>query len=122
IDVYQRSDVFLGRTFIPVTFIDEAQPEPDGWLDGPYIFVALEPLLTVDTQEPIEPDVTVVVGPGTDAAIADAAIPVSDVWLRSDWLETARSSALMGGVQRTMTWAVLAVAALAAVGLLVSVA
>lgn len=122
IDVYQRSDVFLGRTFIPVTFIDEAQPEPDGWLDGPYIFVALEPLLTVDTQEPIEPDVTVVVGPGTDAAIADAAIPAGDVWLRSDWLETARSSALMGGVQRTMTWAVLAVAALAAVGLLVSVA
>lgn len=122
IDVYQRSDVFLGRTFIPVTFVAEAQPEPDGWLDGPYIFVALEPLLTVDTQEPIEPNVTLVAGPGTDAAIASAEVPADDVWLRSDWLETARSSALMGGVQQTMTWAVLAVAALAAVGLLVSVA
>lgn len=122
IDVYQRSDVFLGRTFIPVAFIGEAQPEPNGWLQGPYIFVALEPLLTVDTQEPIAPDVTVVVGPGTDAAIADADIPAGDVWLRSEWLETARSSALMGGVQQTMTWAVFAVAALAAVGLLVSVA
>ncbi len=122
IDVYQRSDVFLGRTFIPVSFVDEAQPEPNGWLDGPYILVALEPLLTVETQEPIEPNVTIVVGPGTDAAIADAGIAESDVWLRSDWLETARSSALMGGVQRTMAWAVLSVAALAAVGLLVSVA
>lgn len=122
IDVYQRSDVFLGRTFIPVQFIGEAQPEPDGWLQGPYIFVALEPLLTVETQEPIAPDVTVVVGAGADAAIAAADIPAEDVWLRSDWLETARSSALMGGVHKTMTWAVLAVAALAAVGLLVSVA
>lgn len=122
IDVYQRSDVFLGRTYIPVSFLAEAQPEPNGWLQGPYIFVALEPLLAVETQEPIESNVTLVTGPGTDVAIAAAGISASDVRLRSDWLETAQSSALMGGVQRTMTWAVVAVAALAAVGLLVSVA
>jgi len=122
LDVYGRSDVFVGRTYLPVDFIADAAAPPDGWMSGPYVMVALEPLLASATQDPVETNITIVTGPGTDAAIAAAGIDASTVSLRSTWLDTAHQSALMGGVQRTMTWAVLAASALAAVGLMVSVA
>lgn len=121
LDVYGRSDVFLGRTYHPVDIEAAEVNAPDGWAKGPYIVVPLDLLLGLETQEPIEANRTFVGGPGADAAVTGLGLPAEVVTSRQAWLDAARGSALIGGVQQVMVLAVAAVAALAALGLLVSV-
>lgn len=122
-DVYGESQIFAGRVYIPITIDGVAGSAADGWSKGagPYVIVPLEALLRVPTDEAITPNLTFVNGAGADAAVEALGVPREDVTSRHQWLATARDSALIGGVQRVMVLAVSAVAALAAVGLLVSV-
>lgn len=120
-DIYDRSDAFLGKTYVPIDIEGEASTAADGWADGPYVIVPLEALLLVETDEQVGANLAFVSGHGADTAIAGLRLPAEDVVSRAAWLDATRGSALMGGVQEVMMWAVSAVAALAAVGLLVSV-
>jgi hypothetical protein len=120
-DIYDRSDAFLGKTYVPIDIEGEASTAADGWAEGPYVIVPLEALLLVETDEQVGANLAFISGHGADAAIAGLRLPAEDVVSRAVWLDATRGSALMGGVQEVMMWAVSAVAALAAVGLLVSV-
>lgn len=121
LDVYDRSDIFVGKSYVPIAIDGVASTATEGWAPGPYVIVPLEQLLQAEVNEPFEANVTVIDGAGADAAIADLGLEDTTVLSRHAWLDAARGSALIGGVQRVMVLAVAAVAALAAVGLLVSV-
>jgi putative ABC transport system permease protein len=120
-DVYGRSDIFLGRNYLPIAIEPGVMSAADGWAEGPYVIVPLELLLSLETQEPIVANRTFVSGVGADDAVTALGLPNEVVTSRQAWLDASRGSALIGGVQQVMVLAVGAVAALAALGLLVSV-
>lgn len=122
IDVYGRSEFFIGRAYIPVDIIGAPADTPDGWAEGPYLFVPLSLVLAADLQDPVGPNLAFVNGPGAAQAVAALeSIPADAVTTREAWLATVQDSALIGGVEFAMVLAVAAVAILAAVGLLVTV-
>lgn len=120
-DVYGRSDLFLGRNYLPIAIEAGTMSAADGWATGPYVIVPLDALLSLETQEPIAANRTFVSGIGADDAVTSLGLPDEVVISRQAWLDASRDSALIGGVHQVMVLAVGAVAALAALGLLVSV-
>jgi putative ABC transport system permease protein len=122
IDVYGRSELFLGRSYVPVDIIGPATVTPDGWAEGPYVISPLQPLLTAPLEEPVSINIAFVNGPGAAQAVAELEdIPADAVITREGWLAMVQDSALIGGVEFAMVLAVAAVAVLAGVGLLVTV-
>jgi putative ABC transport system permease protein len=122
LDVYGRSELFLGRTYIPVEIVGRATVTPDGWASGPFVVVPLQPLLDAETETPIAPNLTLVSGANAQEVVASrSSIPDESVETREAWLERVQDSALIGGVELAMVLAVAAVAVLAAIGLLVTV-
>jgi putative ABC transport system permease protein len=122
IDFDGRSELYIGRTYIPVTIVGLATVTPDGWSEGPYVIVPLEALQAAESEIPVVPTMTFVTGVGAEEAVESAStIAPQDVTTRSAWLASVRESALIGGVERMMTLAVLAVGVLTAVALLVTV-
>ncbi|PKQ25512.1 MAG: hypothetical protein CVT64_09935 [Actinobacteria bacterium HGW-Actinobacteria-4] len=122
VDFGGRTEIFVGRTYIPVEIVGVATVVPDGWVSGPYVIAPLEGLLDNDFEIPLAPNLAFVTGDGAEEAVAaSGSIAQQHVTTRSGWLSAARDSALIGGVERMMTIAVLAVGILAAVALLVTV-
>lgn len=121
LDVYGRSDVFVGKTYIPFDIVGPAISAQSGWLKGPYVIVCLDALLTVTTQEPVAANTTLLGSADAAAMVDGLGIDPSEVHTRQAWLADAKGSALIGGVERVMTLAIGAVAALAAVALVVGV-
>lgn len=121
-DFDDDSQMYLGRTWIDITFVGELETKPDGWANAPYVMLPLELLRGVGTSEEIVPSLAFVQGPDALAIVsAEQSIPDSAIESRAGWLDGVRGSALIGGVERMMTMAVIAVALLAAVSLLVTV-
>ncbi len=121
VDVYGSSQLFAGNTYVPFASQGDAIDGLAGWVAGPYVIVSLTALQGFPTDDPIEADVTLVGGADAAAAIAASEIDPHVVTTREAWLDTARGSALIGGVQRVMATSVTAVAALAIIALLVGV-
>lgn len=120
-DVYDSTELFAGKTYIPFTITADAINAPQGWSEGPYVIVSLDALLSLDTQEPIVATHTLIGGQQAAEILTQSLPQDSPVITRQGWLDAARGSALIGGVQRVMFAAVGAVALLAAVSLLVGV-
>ena len=122
LDVHDRSEVYVGRTYVPVTILGLATVTPDGWAEGPYVIMPEVPLMATEFASPVSLNLAFVHGAGAaDAVAAAPEIADSTVTTRAQWLSAVRDSALIGGVERAVTLAVIAVGILAAVGLLVTV-
>jgi putative ABC transport system permease protein len=122
IDVYGRTELFLGRSYVPVDIIGPDAVTPDGWAEGPFVIAPLDLLLSADVEEPVSINIAFVNGPGAAEAVAQLeSIDPQYVTTREAWLAMVRDSALIGGVEFAMVLAVAAVAVLAGVGLLVTV-
>lgn len=122
IDVYGRSEVFVGRSYIPTEIIAPATVTPDGWASGPYVIAPLDAILSAELTDPVLPNIAFVNGPGAAEAVAALeSVPADAVTTRAGWLAAVQDSALIGGVEFAMVLAVAAIAILAAVGLLVTV-
>lgn len=122
IDVYGRTELFLGRSYVPVDIVGPDAVTPDGWADGPFVIAPLALLLSADVEEPVSANIAFVNGPGAADAVAElGSIDPDAVTTRQGWLSVVQDSALIGGVEFAMVLAVTAVAVLAAVGLLVTV-
>src|SRR5690606_1155871 len=122
LDFDQRSQVFVGRVWVDVEIIGLATSTPDGWAEGPFIIIPLEGLMATEFDTPVVQNLAFVTGDGAEEAVAaSSTIAPHTVTTRENWLSSVRDSALIGGVERMMTIAVMAVALLAAVALLVTV-
>lgn len=122
-DVHTESSVYVGRVYVPFEIIGVAEITPDGWAVGPpYLMVPEEQLFATEFEDPVLHNIAFVSGDGAAAAVAsDDGIDQSTVTTREAWLAGMRDSALIGGVERAIGIAVLAVGLLAAVALLVTI-
>lgn len=122
-NVHDDAAVYVGRVYTPVEFIGEATVTPDGWAPGPpYVLMPLEQLMETEFTTPVPLTIAFVSGPGAaDAVAALSSVSPEDVVTREGWLAAVQDSALIGGVERAMAIAVIAVGILAAVGLLVTI-
>ncbi len=122
VDVYGRTELYLGRTYIPVEIVGVATVTPDGWANGPWVIAPLQPLLDAELEIPLVTNLAFVNGEGAAQAVAEFTSAEPDaITERTVWLERVQGSALIGGVEFVMVLAVLAVGILAAIGLLVTV-
>ena len=123
VDVHDTSTVYVGRVYIPFTIIGTADVTPDGWTAGPpYLMMPLEQIMATEFEEPVLTNVALVSGDGAAKAVSQLAdIDQSSVTTREAWLASMQDSALIGGVERAIFLAVMAVGLLAAVALLVTV-
>ena len=123
VDVHEASSVYVGRVYVPFELIGTAEITPDGWADGPpYLLMPGEQLFATAFDEPVAPNIAFVAGEGAAEAVeAEQSIDQTTVTTRDAWLAAMRDSALIGGVERAIGIAVLAVGLLAAVALLVTI-
>jgi putative ABC transport system permease protein len=123
VDVHDTSTVYVGRVYVPFDVIGVGTVTPDGWTEGPpYLMMPLEQLLASSFDEPVLTNVALVSGDGAAEAVTNrAGIEQSSVTTRDAWLTSIQDSALIGGVERAIFIAVIAVGLLAAVALLVTV-
>jgi putative ABC transport system permease protein len=91
-----------------------------GFTRGPFIYVPFD-ALNAELDDPLVAGTTLVVGAGTDAAIAAADIAPDSVLERSTWLHDQRELALVSGVQAGVGYSTLLVAALAIIAMLATV-
>lgn len=123
VDVHADSSVYVGRIYVPFDIIGPATVTPDGWAVGPpYLMLPAEELFASEFEDPVLYNIAFVSGEGAAAAVAaDDSIDQTTVTTREAWLAGMRDSALIGGVERAIGIAVLAVGLLAAVALLVTI-
>ena len=123
VDVHADASVYVGRVYVPFTIIGVADVTPVGWAGpGPYLIMPAEPLFATTFDVPVAMNIAFVSGPGAAQAVAaDKSIDQATVITREGWLAAVQDSALIGGVQRAIGIAVLAVGLLAAVALLVTI-
>lgn len=117
-----RSEIYIGRTWVPIEVVGVATVTPDGWAEGPFVVAPLEALQEFEYETPWTTTLAFVGGEQAAAAVAaDPTIPADAVTTREGWLAAVRDSALIGGVESLMTIAVATVGLLAAAALLVTV-
>jgi putative ABC transport system permease protein len=114
-------EAFLGGHFLDFDIVGDAVTMPIGWAEGPFLVLPAEALLSLDLDSPVEYTLAFVSGEGAAEAVAATDVVPSTVTTRDQWLDGVRDSALIGGVEKMMTMAVIAVALLAAVALLVTI-
>ncbi|GAB2449670.1 putative ABC transport system permease protein [Conyzicola lurida] len=104
---------------VPVVVVGTFEGGPDGYLTGPFVYVGIDALGAV-LPDAVQADTLLVMGEG--AADAARSVDGAEVLTRTGWLAERRAQPLVQGVER-MTWlAVGAVALLAALALLTTVA
>lgn len=113
--------MFYGPKGVPLEVVGTTNYSPTGYADGPFVFVNFESL-SDRMPEPLEATTVLVMGEGAADAATDSSLPPSQVIARSAWLEARRDSALVAGVERTMLFSVGAVALLATLALIATVA
>ncbi|GIG55366.1 hypothetical protein Dac01nite_21180 [Demequina activiva] len=117
-----RSEIYIGRTWVPIQVVGVATVTPDGWAEGPFVVAPLEALEEFEYETPWTTNLAFVGGDGAVEAVeSDPTIADQAVTTREGWLSAVRDSALIGGVERLMTIAVATVGLLAAAALLVTV-
>jgi putative ABC transport system permease protein len=93
---------------------------PDGYLDAPFVYADLD-TLTERLDEQLPASTLLVMGEGAAAAVASAA-DTTQVASRVDWLAERREQPLVQGVDRMTQLSAAAVALLAAIALITTVA
>ncbi|MGC4175580.1 FtsX-like permease family protein [Demequina sp.] len=123
VDVHDTTSVYVGRVYVPIDIDGLAEITPEGWTEGgPYLIMPAEPLLAYTFDEPVVSNIAFVSGPGAAEAVTGmTGIDQSTVITREAWMASMQDSALIGGVERAIFIAVVAVGLLAAVALLVTV-
>ncbi len=114
-------EAFIGGHFQDFNIVGDAVTVPVGWASGPFLVLPVDSLLSRTFDTPVPYTLAFVSGDGAAEAVAATDIDPSTVTTRQDWLNGVRDSALIGGVERMMTMAVIAVGLLAAIALLVTV-
>ena len=123
VDVHADASVYVGRVYIPFDIIGVADVTPVGWAGpGPYLIMPAEQIFATKFDDPVAMNIAFVSGPDAARAVAnEPGINQTTVTTREGWLAAVKDSALIGGVQRAIGIAVLAVGLLAAVALLVTI-
>lgn len=112
--------VHVGDSDIPLKLVGVVDAAPDGYLDGPYLYVDLQ-ALSARMPEPLTANSLLAMGPGAPRAAATLDVARSDIHTRVDWLKERRHFALVTGVGDVMLLSVGAVALLAVMALVASV-
>src|SRR5690606_18836426 len=102
LDFDEGTRVYAGRVYVTVEFIGTATTVPDGWVEGPYVIVPLDPFLATEFEAPVETAVTFLLGADAVQAAVAAGVDERDITTRDGWLSGVRESALVGGVERMM--------------------
>jgi len=110
----------IGQQNITLRIVGTFEAPLRGFSRGPFLVVPLD-ALNAQLDDPIVADTTLVLGAGTDAAIAGTDIAPDDVLTRSGWLADQRALALVSGVQTAVGYSTLLVAALAIIAMLATV-
>lgn len=110
--------MYYGPEYVQLHVIGTTEVAPRGYITGPFAFVDLEAIGAL-MPEGYAANSILLVGPGTDAAVAD--LDPETVLTRSAWVQDRRDLALVAGVQTTMAFAIAAVALLAIVALVATV-
>jgi putative ABC transport system permease protein len=116
--------MYYGPTKVDMHVIGVTNVEPNGYLQGPFIYVDLDSLAQrLSTPNPASPTLTtpntvLITGPGAGAAATSLNVPKAAIHSRTSWLYTQRHLALVAGTQRTMLLATIAVGLLAMIALL----
>jgi putative ABC transport system permease protein len=113
-------NMYYGPSYVPLRVIGTTDLGPTGYLEGPFAYVDLAGL-TERMPEAFTTGSVLVVGPGTEAALAKVALPDGVALTRAGWIDDRQSLALVSGVQDTMIWAVIAAAILSIVALVATV-
>lgn len=110
---------------IPMHVVGTAGPGPDGYSEGPFIYVDLQalaarfPALGKSSSTGLEAGTLLVVGPGARAAAAASGIPQENIHSRDSWLREWNGRAMIAGVQNVLS---LSTGALGLLGLIALVA
>lgn len=110
---------------IPLHVVGTAGPGPDGYSEGPFIYVDLQalaarfPALGKSSSTGLEAGTLLVVGPGARAAAAASGIPQENIHSRDSWLREWNGRAMIAGVQNVLS---LSTGALGLLGLIALVA
>jgi putative ABC transport system permease protein len=113
-------NMYYGPSYVPLRVIGTTDLGPIGYLEGPFAYVDLAGL-TERMPEAFTTGSVLVIGPGTDAALATTDVPDGAALTRENWINDRQSLALVSGVQDTMIWAVIAAAILSIVALVATV-
>ena len=118
--VSTRTGMYYGRDYVPIVVVGTTNIAPTGYDNGPFVYIDLDALNTV-LRDPLPADTLLVIGDNALAAATELGVPRNSIQERTQWIEDRRSLALIAGVERTMLFAVAAVAVLAAVALIATV-
>jgi putative ABC transport system permease protein len=110
----------VGEHDIPVRVIGDTGAGPDGYLDGPFVYVDLASLSTMLSRT-VTADSLLVVGAGATRAVADAHIPHATVHTRAGWITSWNGQAMVSGVQNILNLSAWALGLLALVALVATV-
>lgn len=110
--------MYFGASFVTGEVVGTTSLSLAGYTEGPAVFVDLAQV-DARMKEPRSRSTVWVMGPGADAAIE--LIPDVAGTSRTQWLEANRGSALVGGVQSMLAYAVVTVALLVAMALVATV-
>lgn len=105
---------------IPVRVVGTAASGPDGYLDGPFMYIDLA-TLAKRLAQPLTADTVLVMGPGAGHALDAADIPGMKVTTRGAWLTSWNGKAMVAGVQNVLSLSVAALGILAVLALLATV-
>jgi len=105
---------------VPVRVVGVFDGGPQGYLDSPFVYADLGAFAEL-TDEPLAATTLLVMGDGASAAARSAA-GATDVLSRADWLAEQREQPLVQGVDRMAQFSAAAVALLAAIALVTTVA
>jgi len=110
--------MYYGAAFLSGKVVGTTDVSLGGYVDGQTIFVDLAQV-DARMKEPRTRTTVWVTGPGADAAVG--LLPDVSALTRTQWLEANRGSALVGGVQTMLAYAVVTVALLVAMALVATV-
>ncbi len=112
--------LYFGPAFLSGRVVGTTTVSLAGYVDGPTIFVDLAQV-DARMKEPRTRTTVWVTGPGADAAVEHVPDAAQLATTRTQWLEANRGSALVGGVQSMLVYAVVTVALLVAMALVATV-
>jgi len=112
--------LYFGAAFLRGRLVGTTGVSLAGYTEGPVIFVDLAQA-DARMKEPRTRTTVWVTGPGADAAVSHVPDAAQIATTRTQWLEANRGSALVGGVQSMLAYAVVTVALLVAMALIATV-
>lgn len=110
----------VGDHDIPLRVVGTAGAGPDGYLDGPFIYVDLA-ALSQKLSRQVQADSLLAVGDGASRAVAAAGISHATVQTRAGWIRSWNDQAMVAGVQNILTLSAWALGVLSLIALVATV-